>query len=208
VPSVGSYRQTLLLIGHYAQFPGERLAQTMDEPPPAPGDHEQLPGGADAPVVPAVDVFATYDGVDLDAVTRPEVDGEATGERAMLLAGFPVAQMGGWQWYFGLTGWLLPVLALLGLAAVAIADLVRREDMTGGARGAWLAVVGVPAAVMLVTWWPAVVLVSLVVSVTYLLARSRLSRGRRWLAVGGGLGTLLVLTPGLIVLGVLGSGIL
>jgi plastocyanin len=208
VPSVGSYRQTLLLVGHLAQFPGERLAQTMEEPPPAPGDHEQLPGGADAPVVPAVDVFATYDGVDLDAITRPEVDGEVTGERAMLLAGFPVAQMGPWQWYFALTGWLLPVLALLGLAAAAIADLVRREDLNGGPRGVWLAVVGVPAAVTLVTWWPAVVLVSLVVSVTYLLARSRLARGRRWLAVGGGLGTLLVLTPGLIVLGALGAGIL
>ena len=209
VPSVGSYRQTLLLLGHVGQFPGERRAQTMDEPPPAPpGDHEQLPGGADAPIVPAVDVFATYDGVDLDAVTRPEVDGEVTGQRALLLGGFPVAQMGGWQWYFALTGWLLPVLALLGLAAVAIADLVRREDLSGGARGAWLAAVGVPAAVMLLTWWPAMVLVSLVVSLTYLLARSRLSRGRRLLTVGSGLGAVLVLTPGLVVLGLLGAGIL
>ncbi len=208
VPSVGSYRQTLLLLGHFGQFPGERRAQTMDEPPPEPGDHEQLPGGADAPVVPAVEVFATYDGVDLDGVTRPEVGGEETGQREMLLAGFPVAQMGGWQWYFALTGWLLPVLVLLGLAAVAIVDLVRREELTGGARGVWLAVVGVPAAVMLVTWWPAVVLVSLVASITYLLARSRLSRGRRWLAVGSGLVTLLVLTPGFVVLGALGAGIL
>ena len=208
IPSIGSYRQTLLLVGHLAQFPGERRAQTMEEPPPEPGEHEQLPGGADAPVVPAVDVFDSYD-LDLEAVARPEVGDGATGEQAMLLAGFPAAQMGPWQWYFALAGWLLPALALLGLAAVAIGDLVRREDLGGGGRAAWLVAVAVPAGVMLVTWWPAAVVASLLASLAYLLAGSpKLSRSRRWLALGGSLGTVLVLTPALVVGGALVSGLL
>ncbi len=209
VPSVGSYRQTLLLVGHLAQFPGERRAQTMEQPPPEPGEHEQLPDGADAAVVPAVDVFDTYEGVDLDAVARPDVTTGEAGQRELLVAGFPVAQMGGWQWYFGVAGWLLPAVALLGLAATAVVDLVRREDLAGTRRGSWLAVVVVPAVVMLVTWWPAAVVVSLVASLAYLLGGGpTLPRGRRWLAVGGALGTVLVLTPVLVGAGALVAGLL
>ena len=209
LPSVGSYRQTLLLVGHLAQFPGERLAGDMAEPPPEPEPQEQLPGGVHAPVVPAVDVFDTYEGVDLEAVSRPEVSGGATGERALLLAGFPVAQMGGWQYYFAAAGWLLPVFALLALAAVAVRDLLRRDDLAAGARGVWLAVVGLPALLMLLTWWPAAVLASVIASLAYLLGGgAQLGRGARWGVVGGSLGAVLLLTPGLLAVGALASGVL
>jgi plastocyanin len=208
LPSVGSYRQTLLLVGHLAQFPGERRAGEMDRTPPEPDEQEQLPGGADAPVEPAVDVFATYDGVDLDAVTRPEVDDATSGDQSLLLAGFPVAQMGGWQAYFALVGWLLPVLALLGLALAAVGDVLRRDDLSSTARTAWVVAVGIPALVMLLTWWPAAVLVSLVASLAYLLGGApRLGRGARWGVVGGALGTILLLTPALVAAGVVAAGI-
>ena len=211
VPSLGSYRQTLLLVGHLGQFPGERLAHTMEPAPPAPADdHDQLPDGADAPVRPAVDVFDTYDGVDLDAITRPDVEVGETGQQALLLAGFPVTQMGGWQWYFALAGWLLPVLALVGLAAAAIVDLARRrQDLATGARAGWLVAVSLPAVVMLVTWWPVVIVLSVVASLAYLLAGSpALSRRRRWTTIGGALGAVLVLTPVLVGIGALASGLL
>lgn len=211
VPSVGSYRHTLLFLGHVGGFPGERHPSEVADELPRPGEQAQMPGGADAPVRPAVDVFATYEGVDLGAVSRPEVDAEAapSTESALLVAGFPVGRMSGWQAYFAVTGWLLPVLALLALAAVAIRDLLRRDDLAGGARAAWLAAVGLPAVAMVATWWPLLVVLSLLASLAYLLVGSpTLTRRTRWVAVAGGLATVLVLTPALVVAGAVGAGLL
>jgi plastocyanin len=208
VPSLGSYRHTLLMLGKVAQFPGRRLPADMADILPEPGDLPQLPGGADAPVRPAVDVFATYDGVDLAALTLPVAGGEAEGERRLLLAGFPVADMGPWQGYFAVSGWLLPVLALLLLAGIALVDLVRRKDLPAGRRWAWAVGVGLPALVMLVTWWPVAVLTSLVTSIAYLATSAQLPRRRRWATIGGGLAVVFLLTPLLVTGGLLAGGIL
>ena len=222
LPSLGSYRDTLLMLGHVGAFPGDRLPADLVDELPEPPPQEQLPGGADAPVRPAVDVFATYDEVDLDRIGLPEVGDEVdavadgdpdevveAGEPHMLLAGFPVGQMNGWQWYFALAGWLLPVLALLALAGTALGDAWRRDDLSGAARGVWTAVLGLAALVMLVTWWPAAILITLLASLAYLLGGGpQLSRRRRWLTVAGSLAVVLVVTPVLIGVGALGAGLL
>ncbi len=208
VASLGSFRDTWLMMGQLPQFPGERKPQDMDGLP-EPSGLDQLPGGADAPVRPAVDVFATYDGVDLDAIERPEHAGEEVGSSHARILGLPLADVRGWPAYFVGVGWLLPALALLALAAVALVDAARRRDRSAGARVAWLVAIGVPAAVMAVTWWPVAIVASVLVSVVALARPSpRLSRRRRWLAIGGSLGTVLLVTPALVVAGMVVGGIL
>jgi hypothetical protein len=113
VPSVGSLRDTLLMLGQLPQYPGERRASDV-EGIPEPRGLDQLPGGADAEVRPAVDVFATYDGVDLAAIGRPDVDLGEPSAQPLRVAGFTLRDLRGWPAYFLAVGWLLPVLAILG----------------------------------------------------------------------------------------------
>lgn len=208
VPSFGSFRDTWLMMGQLPQFPGERKPQDM-EGLPEPSGLEQMPGGADAPVRPAVDVFATYDGVDLDAIERPEPAGEEVGERHTRVLGLPLADLRGWPAYFVIVGWLLPALALLALALVALVDVARRRDRSAGVRVGWLVAIGVPAASMAVTWWPIAIAATVLVSIAALVRPSpRLTPRRRWLAIGGSLGTVLLITPALVVAGMLVGGIL
>jgi plastocyanin len=211
VPSVGSYRDTLLMVGQLGRFPGERRARDVEGLPQPPTGLEQLPGGAEAEVAPAVDVFATYEGVDLDAITRPEVDVPATTDRPARLAGFTLQDLRGWPAYFAAVGWLLPVLAILGLAVVAVVGVVRRRRADPEARSAaavWALVVAVPAVLFLVTTWPIAAILSLLASSAAILRSSDWSRKRRWAVVGLGLGTVLVLTPALVVAGLLVGDIL
>lgn len=210
VPSLGSFRDTWLMLGQLGHFPGERRAADVPGIPPPPNDLPQLPDGAMAEVRPAVGVFASYDGVDLDAVSRPDVDVSAwteDGDRPLRIAGVTLRDVDGWSAYFLAVGWLLPALALLGLAAVALVDVARRTHASSGRRWAWLVAVGVPAALMLVTWWPVAVVVSLAASVAAVLTSPRWSRRRRWSTTAAGVGILAVVTPALVVVGLLGAGV-
>jgi plastocyanin len=207
VPSVGTYRDTLLMLGQLPQFPGERRARDV-EGIPEPTGLDQLPGGVDAEVRPAVDVFATYEGVDLDAITRPDVDLGVPSDQPVRIAGFTLRDLSGWPAYFVGVGWLLPVLAILGLAAAALVDVLRRRD-GGGRPVVWATAVGILALGFLVTMWPLLALGSIVVSVVALLRPSATSPRRgRVAVVATGLGTLLLLTPGLLVLGLVVGDIL
>jgi plastocyanin len=225
VPSLGTYRDTLLMLGQLPQFPGERRARDV-EGIPEPTGLDQLPGGAAAEVRPAVDVFATYEGVDLDAITRPVVDLGVPSDQPLRVAGFTLRDLRGWPAYFVGVGWLLPVLAILGLAGAALVDVLRRrEDVLAvgtpadesavsgatptGRRTGWAVGVALLALAFLVTMWPLLALASLVVSVAALLRPSATSpRRRRVAAVATGLGTLLLLTPGLLVAGLVVGDIL
>jgi plastocyanin len=214
VPSFGSFRHTFLMMGQLGQFPGERRPQDMAGELPEPSGLPQMPGGADAPVRPAIDVFATYDGVDLDAIERPDPDGievprEVDADAGLRAFGIPLDDVRGWPAYFLGVGWILPALALLLLAAVALTDTLRRDDRSPTAKVVWAALIAVPAVVMLVTWWPLAVVLTIVVSVAALVRPSpRLSRRRRWLTIGGTLGTLVLLVPALVVAGMAGAGVL
>jgi plastocyanin len=220
VPSVGTYRDTLLMLGQLPQYPGERRAADVAGLP-EPSGLDQLPGGVDADVAPAVDVFATYDGVDLHAITRPELDLGAPSDRPTRVAGFTLRDLRGWPGYFVAVGWLLPVLAILGLAVAALAGVLRLADADGpghdvdapapdaGRRGlVWAAIVAVPALLFLVTTWPLAAVLSLVASVTALVRVVTWSRRRRWTAIGAGLGTVFLLTPALLAVGLVVGDIL
>ncbi len=98
---------------------------------------EQLPGGADAPVVPAVNVFASLD-FDPTGVTLPDVEIGESDERRLVLAGvalgsgvWPVV-VGGLVWWVPLVVWLLG-----GLWAVTV---VWRSERSLIAKLVWSAV--------------------------------------------------------------------
>ncbi len=100
-------------------------------------DFDQLPGGEDAPVVPAVDVFASLD-FDPASLAAPELDDdvELLDRRPVLLG---VALDGGfWPVLYGVLLWLLPV-AVWVLGALAVIWLVARSDRSRGAKVAWSA---------------------------------------------------------------------
>ncbi len=159
---------------------------------PVPGDQEQLPGGAEAPVAPAVAVFAGID-LDLAAIELPpapaasEGAGDASsGDRVLLIGGVPVG-IGGFSTLFGVLGWLAPFALFAAWVALALIDLARREDL------------GRPA----VTAWTAGVLVlPFIGAPAYLLAGgASLPRWLRWTAVVGAIVVLAVLLGAAAVIG-------
>ena len=209
VPSLGSFRHTWTMLGQVADYPGRTMPSEMLGLLPDPLPQEQMPGGADAPVRPAVNVFATYAAVDVHEVGQPVVHALPDDDRALMLAGYPVARMSAWQWYFAVAGWLLPALGLLGLAAVALRDLLRRNDLSPGARRGWTALLGVPAVAMLITWWPVTVVASVVASVAYLVAGGpTLSARRRWRTAAVTAGLVVVLPAVLLGIGLVAGGVL
>jgi plastocyanin len=89
-----------------------------DAPRPAL-DFPQLPGGADAAVRPAVDVFASLD-FDPDAITAPDMpDGLDFDDRRPIFLG--VALDGGfWMILFGALLWWIPLLGWAGATTWAL----------------------------------------------------------------------------------------
>jgi plastocyanin len=177
-----------------------------DNPPrdqPAPPPQPQLPGAADAPVVPAVDV---YDGIALDlaAITVPDAPDDLPPPKPqeVLVSGLPLLATGFWSVLFGLYAYLLPFVLLAAWTALALWDLARRDvsesehqgpggrrsDMTRAATIAWIAVI---------------LLVPFAGVMIYLLVRARLPGWLRGTLVGGGLAAyLLILAVGAVVGGV------
>lgn len=157
LPSRAALAPTLAFVGLVAEAEFGLQPENDHRDVPFPPDQPQLPGGADAPVRPAVDVFATYD-LDLDAIGVPDAPtgDEAPGTRdaALLLADVPLG-LGGFSTLYGLLGWLAPFALLTAWLALVVLDLARRDDLGRGARAGWmlaataLPFVGAPAYLLL-----------------------------------------------------------
>lgn len=158
------------------------------ELPPAP-DQEQMPGGADAEVVPAVDVLASAD-LDLDAIALPDLpsDLSVTQSKEPTVFGVPLTA-GALSVFFGLYGYLLPFVLLAAWTALALWDIARREDLSRGAGIGWIAVI---------------LLVPFLGPIAYhLFSRSPIPGWLRGAMIGGGLAAyLLILGVGLVTGGV------
>lgn len=140
LPSRSSLAPTLAFVGLVAEaeFGLQPINDHRDVP--YPPDQPQMPGGAEAPVRPAVDVFATFD-LDLDALTVPPAPEPPVGGRgtALLVADVPLG-LGAFSTAYGLLGWLAPFTLLTAWLALVVLDLARREDLGRGARVGWFAV--------------------------------------------------------------------
>lgn len=105
---------------------------------PAPGRQQQMP--AEIAPAPAVNVFERPD---LDAIEVPELpEGVEIRAAEVTMSGVPVSDPTLWTVVFSLYGYFLP-LALMGAwFALAVWDIVRRQDeMSPGRTVLWLAII-------------------------------------------------------------------
>ena len=124
------------------------LGMSPDHPAgyaPKPGPQATMPGGADAPVQPAVDVFANYP-LDLDAITVPDMPDDI---RAIARPGFTLFGVHlGYSTYnalLGLFGWFLIASLYAAWTLIALWELTSRAREWGAVR-----VMGWTGAIMVV----------------------------------------------------------
>lgn len=142
----GDPAPTMNLLARFAdaldgEFPrGDWREQPV--PPPQP----QMPGAREAPPHPAVPEVAVplpyriRDPATIDPSPEPRVGKEFT------IVGLPLATSV-WSLLLGLYGYLVPFALFATWMAIAVWDLIRRDDLSTGARNGWIvAVVLIPFA--------------------------------------------------------------
>jgi plastocyanin len=169
---------TLQSLGLVAEANTGTYPDNRPEDAPVPPAQAQLPGGADAPVRPAVDVWAEHR-VDLATVPLPRYDQPTTVRKEPTVSGVPILAASPWQLVFALYGYLLPFVLYAAWTSLAFWDLARRDDLGRGAILAWIAVV------LLVPF--------LGVIAYHVLGRPKLPGWLRAAVVGGGVAAYLVI---------------
>ena len=156
---------------------------------PVPGDQPQMPGGADAPVQPAVDVFASAE-PDLDAISTPAMPNgrEVTQQKGLNIMGVSFATTFGA--FIGLYAYVLPMVLYAAWVVIAVWEIItRRDDLSRGAGIGWILVI--------------LIVPFLGVIAYYILGKSEIPAAYRWVLLAGGMGAyLLFLVLGLFVGGV------
>lgn len=132
---------TMTTLGEIARKPPRSTIEDVAKMP-VPPDQPQMPGGADAPVVPAVHPFEDY-ALDIDSVELPEEAATvaATLDQEALVFGIPLFSAGLFGLLFGFYGAFLPFVLYAAWVALALWDLARREDLSKGATLGWIAVI-------------------------------------------------------------------
>lgn len=156
---------------------------------PHPDPQPQMPGGVDAPVVPAVNVFAGAE-PDLDAIEVPAMPAglEVTQEKGFNVMGVTFASaIGG---ILGLYAYVLPLVLYAAWVVIAIWEIInKRDDLGRGAGVGWI------LAILIIPF--------LGVIAYYVVGKSRIPAVYRWVLLAGGMGAyLLFLALGLVVGGV------
>ncbi|HEX6947946.1 MAG TPA: right-handed parallel beta-helix repeat-containing protein [Acidimicrobiia bacterium] len=167
---------------HHGQTP---MLEHGDAPKPAL-DFPQMPGGADAPVRPAVDVFA---GLDVTGFDTPELpDDVEIAERRPVILGVGV-DGGFWPVWFGAILWWVPLAVYVLVGAWALWNLWRSDRGLVGR----------------IVWTVVILLLPFFGALAYVLAGNPNARPGRRLLVGlGGLGVwLAVVVASLLVGGIL-----
>ncbi len=172
------------LLGRFAQtaqLDGFPINDWQSQPAP-PMQTSMAP---DAPVRPAVDVFADVVR-DPTTLAVPAAAGEPDQPRELTMSGMPIAA-GFWPGLFSLYGYYLPFVLLAAWVTLALWDIVRREDLEGGGALGWMA---------------AVLVVPFVGAVAYLFAGgSQIPLSQRLMIVVGGFLAFVVVVGGAAVAG-------
>lgn len=154
---------------------------------PRPGPQPQMPGGADAPVRPAVNVFADAK-PDIDAISTPEMpEGlEVTQKKGINIMGVTFASAAGV--FFGLYAYVLPLVLYTSWVVLALWDLSRRDLSRGKT----------------ISWMAAILVVPFVGVIAYFIAgKSTIPAWQRWTFTAGGMAVYaLFLVLGLLVGGI------
>jgi len=155
---------------------------------PKPPDLPQMPGGAEAPVVPAVEVFAAAR-PDLAKIFTPAIPDGMAVDQTKGITLFGVLLGSATSVFFGLYAYFLPFVLYAAWVAIALWDLARRTDLSRIGTIAWIAVI------LLVPF--------LGVILYYLFGRSPIPGWQRLTFVGGGLvAYLVILVAGALVGGI------
>lgn len=145
---------------------------------PLPQSQPQMPGGAGAPVVPAVDVYAVAK-PDLDAIDVPAMPAglEVTQQKGFNIMGVTFASaIGG---VLGLYAYVLPLVLYAAWVVIAIWEIIARRDDLTRVGGIW--------------WILAILLIPFLgVIAYYVLGKSDIPASYRWVLVAGGLGVYLL----------------
>jgi plastocyanin len=132
---------TLASLGQVAEANTGAYPVNRPEDQPVPPPQEQLPGGAGAPVRPAMDVFREHR-LDLAQVPLPPASDQPPAVRKEpTVFGVPILAASPWQLVFALYGYLLPFVLYAAWTSLALWDLARRDDLRRGAAIGWVAVV-------------------------------------------------------------------
>lgn len=185
LPVVWDLRGFALLLGAQGDLAAGYPPGTDYRTFPAPGPQPGMPDPRTAPVRPAVDVFERPD---LTAIGVPRLpEGIEIRAKEVTVSGVPVGQPTPWTILFSLYAYFLP-LALVGVwFALAVWDLVRRQDELSRSR--------------VLMWLAVIFLVPFLGVVAYLaLGGSRIPGWLRWAVVGGGTAAYLVVFAILVVL--------
>ena len=139
---------------------------------PLPGPQPQMPGGAEAPVRPAVNVFADAK-PDIDAISTPEMpqELEVTQKKGVNLMGVTFASAAGV--FFGLYAYVLPLVLYTSWVVLALWDIARRDDLSRGKAIAWIAAILVIPFIGVIAY--------------YLWGKSTIPAWQRWTLTAGGL---------------------
>jgi hypothetical protein len=156
---------------------------------PVPPDQPQMPGGADAPVAPAVGVFASAE-PDLDAISTPAMPNgrEVTQQKGLNIMGVSFATTFGT--FIGLYAYVLPMVLYAAWVVIAVWEIItRRDDLSRGGGIGWILVI--------------LIVPFLGVIAYYILGKSQIPAAYRWVLLAGGMGAyMLFLVLGLFVGGV------
>ena len=156
---------------------------------PHPPDQPQMPGGSEAPVIPAVHVFASAV-PDLDSIGLPAMpsDLEVTQQKELNIMGVTFATAFGA--FIGLYAYVLPLVLYAAWVVIAVWEIiVRREDLGRGAGVGWILVI--------------LIVPFLGVIAYYVVGKSTIPLVYRWVLLAGGMGAYLIfLVLGLIIGGV------
>ena len=139
---------------------------------PHPGPQPQMPGGADAPVFPAVNVYASAK-PDLDVIKTPAMPSglEVTQRKGFNLMGVTFAStMGG---FIGLYAYVLPLVLFAAWVVIALMEIIKRDDLGKGTGIGWMFAI--------------LVIPFLGVIAYYIFGKSQIPVVYRWVLLAGGM---------------------
>lgn len=139
---------------------------------PHPGPQPQMPGGADAPVLVAVNVYESAK-PDLDSIKTPAMpsDLEVTQGKGFNLMGVTFGSaLGG---FIGLYAYVLPLVLFAAWVVIALSEIIKRDDLGKRAGIAWM------FAILIIPFLGAIAY--------YIFGKSQIPLAYRWVLLAGGM---------------------
>jgi hypothetical protein len=194
-PCDGLRFPALYELGSFSALFGRTVEGGLDIDPdifygdmPHPEPQEQMPDALGAPVVPAVNVFASAK-PDLDSIVVPEMpaDLEVTQQKGFNIMGVTFGStIGG---LLGVYGYILPLALYTAWVVIALWEIIKRDDLSKGSGIGWM------IAILVIPFFGVIAY--------YIFGRSQIPVAYRWVLLAGGMfAYILFVVLGLVVGGV------